>query len=60
MIGGPNNAEAMSNVDAHGSCENYIGSSKWFHIALQYNSELNENHGNSILMGIFMSKKQVI
>ena len=60
MIGGPNIAEAISNVDAHGSCENYIESSKWFHIALQYNSELMKTSGNSILMGIFMSKNQVI
>ena len=57
MIGGPNNAEAMSNVDAHGSCENYIESSKWFHIALQYNSELNENQWKLYIDGDLHEQK---
>ena len=57
MIGGPNNAEAMSNVDAHGSCENYIESSKWFHIALQYNSELNENQWKLYIDGNLHEQK---
>ena len=57
MIGGPNNAEAISNVDAHGSCENYIESSKWFHIALQYNSELNENQWKLYIDGDLHEQK---
>ena len=57
MIGGPNNAEAISNVDAHGSCENYIESSKWFHIALQYNSELNENQWKLFIDGDLHEQK---
>ena len=57
MIGGPNNVEAMSNVDAHGSCENYIESSKWFHIALQYNSELNENQWKLYIDGDLHEQK---
>ena len=47
----------MSNVDAHGSCENYIESSKWFHIALQYNSELNENQWKLYINGDLHEQK---
>ncbi|MAS68649.1 MAG: hypothetical protein CMC43_04880 [Flavobacteriaceae bacterium] len=57
MIGGTNDAETMSNVDAHGSCENYIESSKWFHIALQYDSELNENQWKLYIDGDLHEQK---
>ena len=57
MIGGTNDAETMSNVDAHGSCENYIESSKWFHIALQYNSKLNENQWKLYIDGDLHEQK---
>ena len=57
MIGGTNDAETMSNVDAHGACENYIESSKWFHIALQYNSKLNENQWKLYIDGDLHEQK---
>ena len=54
MIGGNDATETMSYNDGAGSV---LSSYKWFHIALQYNSELNENQWKLYIDGELHEQK---